>query len=97
MPVDAAGLTAEFCEKTGGTFTGGNTLEMKYKDAKVIWRGDKTEAREYLQKFGCGKWAQTGEETAFKKELYEFCGTKLVTIDSEKGVVEIKELSGDAV
>ena len=95
MPIDAAGLTAEFCEKTGGAFTGGNTLEVKYKNAKVVWRGDKTEAREYLQKFGCGKWAETGEETAFKKEFYEFQGTKLVTIDTEKGVVEIKEITNE--
>lgn len=95
MPIDAAGLTAEFCEKTGGAFTGGNTLEVKYKNAKVVWRGDKTEAREYLQKFGCGKWAETARETAFKKEFYEFQGTKLVTIDTEKGVVEIKEITNE--
>lgn len=97
MPIDAAGLTAEICEKFGGTFVGGNTLETKYKNAKVVWRGDKAAAREYLQKFGCGKWAQTGEEKGFNKEFFEFCGTKLVTTDSEKGVVEIKELSDDAV
>lgn len=92
MPIDAAGLTAEFCEKTGGTFTGGNTLEMKYKDAKVVWRGDKAGTREYLQKFGCGKWAQTGEEMGFNKKFYEFCGTKLVILDCEKGIDEVRDL-----
>jgi hypothetical protein len=92
MPIDAAGLTAEFCEKTGGTFIGGNTLETKYKDAKVIWRGDKAGIREYLQTNGCGKWAHTGEEKGFNKEFYEFCGTKLVTLDCKKGIGEVRDL-----
>lgn len=92
MPVSAVGQTEEFCRKTGGTFVGGNTLEMKYKNAKVIFRGDKAEIRAYLQEHGCGNWAQTGEETGFGKEFYEFGNTKLVLLDCTKGIGEVRDL-----
>ena len=92
MPKGAAAKTAEFCEKVGGTFAGGNTLEMKYKDAKVVFRGGKIESRAYLTQRGVGRWAVTREESDGTKEFYEFCGTKLVTTNYDTGIVEIRDL-----
>jgi hypothetical protein len=92
MPIDAAGLTVEFCEKFGGTFVGGNTLEKKYKDYPVIWSGNKTEARAYLHENGYDSHAITAEEKGFGVEYYEFCNRKLVITHTDKGLVEIKDM-----
>ena len=71
---------------------GGNTLEMKYKNAKIVFVGGKIESRAYLTQRGVGKWAVTKEEKINTKEYYEFCGSKLVTTDYETGIVEIRDL-----
>lgn len=92
MPIDAAGLTVEFCEKFGGTFVGGNTLEKKYKDHPVIWSGNKVEAKAYLSENGYDSFALTAEEKGFGVEYYEFCHKKLVITHTNKGLVEIKDM-----
>ena len=94
MPTNNAGATAEFCKEIGGTFVGGNTLEMKYKDAKIVFSGSCEDARAYLSEKGVGKWAVTGEEKMGAKEFYEFCNSKLVITDKGKDFVDVKDMEG---
>ena len=92
LPKDKAGEIANICAKTGGTFVGSNTLEMKFKNAPEVFVGDKAEARAYMQEHGVGKWAETAHETVGGKEYYEYCGTKLVIIDCGKGRISVKDM-----
>lgn len=92
LPKDKSGEIADICAKIGGTFRGSNTLEMKYKDASVVFVGDKAEARVYMQEHGVGKWAETHQESVGGKEYYEYSGTKLVIVDCGKGIVTIKDM-----